>query len=344
MWPFPKRPSHQEHRFSTLRTTSQDTNHGVHIDVSELIALRYQVGALTLGNQKRALSILAGTSGSPFKGRGIDFEEVRRYQAGDEIRYMDWRVTARSGEPHTKLFKEERERPVFFVVDFSSSMLFGTKVAFKSVIAARVGTLLAWAALKHGDRVGALIFSHQGHVELRPRGGRSGVLRFIRSLADLHGKAKLEEPDLSGSPLLMNQALRRLLWTIRPGSLIFLISDFRSFDDQALSILTRLRAHQEIMALMIFDPLEASPPPPGRYRITNGTQFATVDTSSQAVVSRYRESFEQLHGHIDTTCRCLGIGLLSIATSDPLPMVLQSGLRDLGMRRRQHIFENARME
>ena len=162
MWPFPK-PS------STVSSPFHPSQPGSLAGSG--------VGALEIGTKKRASSLMAGTQRSPFKGRGINFEEVRRYQPGDEIRHMDWRVTARTGEPHLKLFQEERERPVIFVVDFTASMFFGTRVAFKSVIAARVATLLAWAALARGDRVGSLIFSEHGHQDLRPRGGRSGVLR-----------------------------------------------------------------------------------------------------------------------------------------------------------------------
>lgn len=342
MWPFPKPPSFQGRQLFSS-TSSQNSIPGVHLDVAELIRLRHEVGALSVGKKKRALSLLAGTGVSPFKGRGIDFEEVRRYQAGDEIRHMDWRVTARSGKPHLKLFREERERPVFFVVDFCPSMFFGTKVAFKSVIAARVGTLLAWASLKHGDRVGALIYSNQGHAELRPSGGRSGVLRFTRSLADMHARVRpLQPPDPSQAQLPMAQALGRLMRTAKPGSLVFLISDFRSFDDQALSALTRLRVHHEVIALMIFDPIEASPPPPGQYRISNGTLFATVDTTLASVVSEYRETFEKLRRQIEVSCRRLGIGMLFISTHDRLPIILQSGLQDLRTRRWHHHAEKAR--
>ena len=343
MWPFPKPPVSKDSRSSASPLSTSAGIQGVDLDVSELIALRYQVGALSVGRQKRALSVLAGSSSSPFKGRGIDFEEVRRYQAGDEIRHMDWRVTARAGNPYLKLFREERERPVFFVVDFSTSMFFGTRVAFKSVIAARVGTLLAWASLKHGDRVGSLIFSDQGHAELRPQGGRSGVLRFARSLASMHRRAKQgEQPGLSPTQFPMSQALDRLVRTARPGSLIFLISDFRSFDDHALAALTRLRVHHELIALMIFDPVEATPPPPGRYRISNGTQFATVDTSLMNVVSRYRETFEELRRHIEASCRRFGIEVLPISTNDPLPKVLQTRLRALGIRRGHHPSERVK--
>ena len=329
MWPFPDAAPSQD-SFLTQPLRSQETVSGVDLETAELIHMRHHVGAVSRGKHNQALSVLAGSSISPFKGRGIDFEEVRRYQPGDEIRHMDWRVTARSGEPYLKLFREEREQPVFFLVDFSASMLFGTKVAFKSVMAARVGTLFAWASLKHGDQVGSVIFSDQDHVALRPQGGRAGVLCFIRALTDLHRRARnRQHADCSATCGSMVQALNRLTRIARPGSRLFLISDFRSFDDQAFSALIRLRTHHELIALMIFDPVEAIPPPPGCYRISNGTRSVTIDTSVASFVTDYRATFAQLRQHIETTGRRVGMGVLPISTEQSLSTVLQTGLRDL---------------
>ncbi|MCZ6800065.1 MAG: DUF58 domain-containing protein [Nitrospirae bacterium] len=304
------------------------------VEVHDLILLRHQVGALEIGTKKRASSLMAGTQRSPFKGRGINFEEVRRYQPGDEIRHMDWRVTARTGEPHLKLFQEERERPVIFVVDFTASMLFGTRVAFKSVIAARVATLLAWAALARGDRVGSLIFSDQGHQELRPRGGRSGVLRLTKGLADVHAEAKdgVASNQLGISPFA--QALARLSRAARPGSLIFFVSDFRNFDEQAMTYARRMSVHQELMALMVFDPIEANPPPSGRYKVTDGIHYSDLDTTQQDVVTGYRNNFLERRSHIENCCKKLRMGFVPIATNEPLLAVLQSGLHHVAMQRR----------
>ena len=129
---------------------------GAYVDVNELIALRFPVRQLKLSRRNRALNALAGPNKSNFRGRGIDFEEVRNYQAGDDIRTIDWRVTARTGAAHTKLFREERERPVLVVVDQRNSMFFGSQFCFKSVLAAQLGALVAWSALSDNDRVGGL--------------------------------------------------------------------------------------------------------------------------------------------------------------------------------------------
>jgi uncharacterized protein (DUF58 family) len=333
MWPFPKPSSTVSSPFHPSPPGSL-AGSGVDVEVHDLILLRHQVGALEIGTKKRASSLMAGTQRSPFKGRGINFEEVRRYQPGDEIRHMDWRVTARTGEPHLKLFQEERERPVIFVVDFTASMFFGTRVAFKSVIAARVATLLAWAALARGDRVGSLIFSEHGHQDLRPRGGRSGVLRLTKGLADVHTEAKVGSPSPQNGMSLFAQALGRLMRAAKPGSLIFLVSDFRHFDEQAMNYLTRLSVHQELMALMVFDPIEAHPPPSGKYTVTDGTHYSVLDTTKKDIVTGYRDHFRERRTYIENCCQKLRMGFVPISTNEPLLPVLQSGLHNLAMRRR----------
>ncbi len=143
---------------------------GVILGSEELIRLRSQASLPGLAPQRRVMTTQTGPYASPFKGRGIDFAEVRAYLPGDDIRNIDWRVTARTGQPHTKLFREERERPVLLLVDLGASMRFGTRVAFKSVLAARAAALLGWAAVGHGDRVGGVVFAGQEHQELRPLG------------------------------------------------------------------------------------------------------------------------------------------------------------------------------
>lgn len=318
------------------------TNPGIDICVKDLISLRHQVGALEVKTRRRALSLQAGNQVSPFKGRGIDFDEVRRYQTGDDVRYMDWRVTARTGHPHLKLFREERERPVFFLVDFSASMLFGTKVAFKSVIAAQASALLAWVTMKQGDRVGAVLCSDQGHTELRPVGGRNGVLRFIHAVSDLHATARNAHPSSSTpnrtTPLA--SALDRLMRTARPGSQIFLISDFVGMDKSCESAMTRLGVHNELVCIMVFDSLEAAPPPPGMYRISDGVHSTWLDTSRRQTVEHYRQQFEHRQAIVQSLSTSLGLGFMSLATHQSVPDCLRVGLRMMSAKRWHHHIGN----
>ena len=156
----------------------------IHVSTQHLIQLRHAAQSLPLKTAKvRALQ--TGQYYSPFRGRGMEFDEVRLYQPGDDVRTLDWRVTARTGKAHTKLFREERERAVYVWVDFRNPMFFATRGVFKSVMAAKIAALLSWSAHHQRDRVGGLLFSDDQHYELRPRGGKSSVLHLSQLLSQM---------------------------------------------------------------------------------------------------------------------------------------------------------------
>ena len=331
MWPFRKHPLPSE-----LRLSRPQGFQGVEVQLADLINMRHQTGVLGVRARKRVHTLLAGGERSPFKGRGIDFEESRRYQPGDDVRLMDWRVMARTNEPYLKVFREERERPVFLVVDDRKAMRFGTRVAFKSVIAAHVAALLGWASHERGDRVGAVVFSDVDHVELRPRGGKAGVLQLFNLLArsSVQPSQVIEHPKPSTSSLQL--ALNRVMTTARPGSLIFLLSDFREWDQQAKQTLIRLGDHQEVVAILIYDQLEQEPPPAGQYPVTDGRRMGIFNTGSPQTVQSYSEQFTQRYEDIRTLCLTRGIGFIPLGTHDDIPFHLRCGLQNLGKRRSAH--------
>jgi uncharacterized protein (DUF58 family) len=332
MWPFHKHPSPSElplNRFLEL--------HGVEVRLADLINLRFQTGVLGVKAKKRVHTLLAGGERSPFKGRGIDFEESRRYQPGDDVRLMDWRVMARTNEPYLNVFREERERPVFMVVDDRKAMRFGTRVAFKSVLSAHAAALLGWASHERGDRVGAVIFSDADHVELRPRGGRTGVLQFLNLLA-LASARPTQVADEHSTPSIspLQLALNRVITTAKPGSLIFILSDFRQWDQQAKQTLIRLGGHQDVVAILIYDQLEQEPPPAGQYPVTDGKLMGILNTGSAKIVQSYSEQFTQRYEDVRTLCLTRGIGFIPLGTHDDIPFQLRRGLQDLGNRRSAH--------
>src|SRR5690554_1851036 len=161
---------------------------GARCDVADLLRLRFAARDLKLSARRPARSLLTGGERTRMRGRGIDFEEVRLYQPGDDIRSIDWRVTARTQVPHTKVFREERERPVFMVADQRSPMFFGTRHCFKSVLGAYISAVLAWAALYNSDRVGGLVFGDQAQRDIRPRRSKHAVLELLHQLQDFNGR------------------------------------------------------------------------------------------------------------------------------------------------------------
>ena len=213
----------------------------------------------------------------------MDFVESRNYQPGDDIRNMDWRVTARTGKPHTKIFQEERERPVLIVLDAGPSLFFGTRKRLKSVAAGHLAAAVAWAAVRRGDRIGSFMFSPGIHRELRPAGGRRGAMRVIKGLVDWLNP----EQARSGQDSL-SSALERVRYAVRPGSLVLVISDFFSLDEDCNRHLSRLRQHNDVIGCQVMDPAEELLPA-GRFPISDGLHSAMLDTTRERSRLRFND-------------------------------------------------------
>ncbi|MFT4563735.1 MAG: hypothetical protein ACI9BW_003493 [Gammaproteobacteria bacterium] len=271
-----------------------------------------------------ARSIRANQSGgylSAMKGRGMEYDESRPYQPGDDIRRLDWRVTARTGKPHTKVFREERERPVHICCDFSPSMLFATQGVFKSVIAARAAALIAWKAQQSGDRVGGLVFDADAHHELPPERGKPGVIRLLKNLVD--AAALPENFDQQANTGGLSKAIARLKRIAKPGSLIFILSDFREFDSTCESDLVHISRHNDLTCLFVYDPFEAAlPSASSKGRVTNGQTDIEIAFSDLDSTQRYAENFTARNEQIVKLCRDNRILFGQLATNDePLPIL-----------------------
>ena len=295
----------------------------VRIDPATLIGLNRDAASLPLiSNAVRAR--MAGGHLSAFRGRGMEFFESRPYQPGDDIRSIDWRVTARSGQTHTKVYREERERPVLLWLDLSRSMFFGTRVCYKSVLAAKLAALLAWSSVQHGDRLGYLVFGEQQHVESRPRRGKAAALHFIQQLA-AHPAWESGVEDAEDRRVGL-RALQRLRQVTRPGSLLVLLSDFRFLEDEYRGQLVELARHNDVVMIHCYDPMERALPPPGRYRVTDGEGSVDLDAADPKLRTRYRERYAQQHERLSRWCRELGLHQIDIATDDDMLAELKAGL------------------
>lgn len=290
-----------------------------------------QAGLIRLNGPARAIaldvlrvnSLQTGAYVSHFRGRGMEFDESRPYQPGDDPRSIDWRVTARSTTAYTKLFREERERPVLVVVDLRSNMHFATRGCFKSVNASRAAALIAWAAHHRGDRLGGLIFGDTTHRELKPRLGRRAALRFVHQLAEHPDWTNRGVPEGSDPFARAMSSLRRVA---RPGSLVVVISDFIGFDRAAQSYLSSVARHNEVLAVFLNDPLERKLPPPGRYRIVSPDDELAIDTYAAAARRDYEHEFEERSHVLEAFCHRYGVHLMSMSTDDDPVSTLQTAL------------------
>ncbi len=294
------------------------TQPGIEADTASLIKLRLDARALQTGFTPGSRSVLAGSHASKFRGRGMDFAESRVYMPGDDIRSIDWRVTARSGTTHTKVYIEERERPVFLLMDFSPSMYFGTRNAFKSVIAARAAALLTWSTVAQGDRIGGIIFTPDQVSELKPRPGRRGALAMMHALSQA-----TRLPNNSHRAHLLDTALQHASRVVHPGSLVLVFSDFYDVGQQTERYLSRLRRHNDLLACQILDPFESDAPQSGLYPITDGKIRTTLDTRQRASRESFREISRQRNENLDTVLRKTGIALLTLKSDQDLVQQLR---------------------
>ncbi len=303
------------------------------VRLSTLIGLNRDAASIPLiSNSIKAHK--AGGFLSAFRGRGMEFHESRLYQPGDDIRSIDWRVTARSGRTHTKVYREERERPVLLWVDLQQSMFFGTRQYYKSVLASRLAALLAWSSVLHGDRLGGLVFSEQQHFESRPKRGKAAVLHFIQQLVEHQAWLQPSQAD-KASANSGYQALNRLRQVTRPGSLVVLISDFRFLDESCRIHLAQLARHNDVVLLFTHDPLEQALPPAGYYRLSDGSQELAVDSGYQANRDQYSQRFHHHAESLQQLCNQLQLFLIGISTADDMLETLKSGLGLGRFRRRQ---------
>jgi uncharacterized protein (DUF58 family) len=273
------------------RESKESWPQGVYADLDELIRLQFKVHGVSFLPRQPLQSLLAGRRASRLRGRGLDFEEVRRYTPGDDIRTMDWRVTARTQKPHSRVYTEERDRPVLQVVDQRLSMFFGSQVAMKSVTAAEVAALAAWRTFSVGDRVGALVFNDREVREVPPHRSRQRVMQILETVLEMN-HALRADGDFEPDPAMLNRVLERVLHLAKHDYLVAIISDFNGADEETKNAVTRLAAHNDVIAFFIHDPLEARLPSLGKLIVSQGEWQLEVDTGDADFRRRFSEQFE----------------------------------------------------
>lgn len=307
----------------------------VHVSVADLVRWRARANKLPSQRQFRARAALAGQHQSRFRGRGVDYLESRHYLPGDDIRNMDWRVTARTGRAHTKVFQEERERPVVLVVDCNPSMYFATQGVLKSVMAAHLAALFAWSTVRSGDRIGGFVFGGDVHHEIEPAGGRRGVMRLLKPLTEwLNPKLNTSQRPMAAHQPSGNfasgenlaSALGRLRRVARPGTMVVILSDFLHQDDGLEKQLSRLRQHNDVLACQILDPVEAQGLPVGSYPVSDGDRVHTLQIKAASDLARQRERLAAAYLRTPELMRRYGCTHWRVLTTDdPALVMLRAG-------------------
>ncbi|MYE13552.1 MAG: DUF58 domain-containing protein [Gammaproteobacteria bacterium] len=281
---------------------------GAYVSLDDLARLRIPTAR---GPSATAAAPWHGERAAPVRGRGMDFDEVRPYQPGDDLRSIDWRVTARKGKPHTKVFREERERPTLIVVDQTRSMFFGSQGRLKSVLAAEIAATTAWRALAAQDRVGGLVLDQSGVRVFKPLRREAAVLRVLAALVEANRALDADpEPGEGASEATTEggdawwRLVAPLLRIAGVNHRIVIVSDFLGASatlpdphGAALDALAGIARHNEVALHFVHDPLERELPPAGRYHVTDGERRESFHSGDGGLRSAYRARFD---GHLRT--------------------------------------------
>jgi uncharacterized protein (DUF58 family) len=251
---------------------------GVYTTLDDLVKLQYRARGFTFRSRQPARSLLSGLHASRMRGRGLDFEEVRAYRPGDDVRTIDWRVTARTGQAHTRVYNEERDRPALVVVDQRLAMFYGTRLNLKSVTAAEAAALAAWRVFRSGDRVGTVVFDDGDLVALRPQRSRGHVLRILEAIV-AKNRALDADSRAKPAPAMLNEALERARRIVDHDHLVVVASDFDGADADTRRLVAELAQHNDPIVLLVLDPSSRDLPDAGRVVVTGGELQLQLDTA-----------------------------------------------------------------
>jgi uncharacterized protein (DUF58 family) len=286
---------------------------GAYVGLEQLLALRHKRSSQPPATSSRVVGNRAGLKLSKIKGRGVDFSEVRAYQPGDDIRAIDWRVTARKNKPHTKVFREERERPTLIVVDQTQNMFFGSRLRLKSVTAAELAARIAWQNLAAGDRVGGIVIGNDAQKLHRPYRTTKSVARFLNDVASLNQQLDRSQHNPADS---IHEGMLRIRRLTQTNYRIFVISDFSGDLEHWQEHLHQLARHNQVVVVHIHDPLEEQLPPADHYVVTDGAERLQLYTGDQSLRQRYTQRFQDRTERLMGMCAHEAMRYIGIQTSD----------------------------
>jgi uncharacterized protein (DUF58 family) len=269
---------------------------GVYADLDELIRIQFKARDFSFKPQQPVTSILSGRYASRLRGRGLNFEELRRYHPGDDIRTMDWKVTARTRTPHVRVYTEEKDRVVLLLVDQRQNMFFGSRDRLKSVTAAELAALAAWRALGVGDRIGAIIFNDTEMTEIRARRSRETVMQILGEVVRQNHVLTADSTVLA-NPGQLNNALGKARVLAPHDVLVVIITDGMGTDSETERFTAGLVEHNDVLMLLVHDPVRLDPTGP-RLTVSDGSLQMDLDLSdpkvSGAIADDYRNEQEEM--------------------------------------------------
>ena len=288
---------------------------GVYVDLDELIALEQRGRRVSFLPRQPVHSLLSGRFASRMRGRGLNFEEIRDYRAGDDVRSIDWKVTARLQKPHVRVFNEERDRQALLVVDQRLSMFFGSRLAMKSVTAAQAAAIGAWRVLGVGDRVGAIVFNDSDLVEIKARRSRATVLQILSAIVAQNEVLGVGR-GLATAPVMLNTALEHATRRALHDATIIVISDFDGADDATRKMIGAMTQHNDVVALLVHDPLQSDLPASAAMTVTDGELQIQLEVGRDSVRKSIAEATEARLRGVFAWTRELGVPVLPLSAAE----------------------------
>jgi uncharacterized protein (DUF58 family) len=282
-------------KFNYLRpreVAGEDKAGGVYTSLDTLTRLQAEATGFSFLPNQPVRSLLAGRHASRLRGRGLSFDEIRQYQPGDDIRCMDWKVTARMRKPHVRIYTEERERPVLLLVDQRQSMFFGSQRCMKSVAATEVAALAAWRVIASSDRVGGLLFNDSEIEEIPPHGSRQRVMRLLGQLVKMNHALKAEQSE-EPNPAMLNKALEHVRRVAKHDHLVLVVTDGFGVNEETINRVAQIVGKNDLVWVRIFDQLEQNLPNIGQVSFSSGSDELLVNTTDRRFCGRYQEQFDQ---------------------------------------------------
>lgn len=295
----------------------------IHSSFDHLRSLASAAGRLSFMPRQPAHSVLNGRHASRLRGRGLNFEELREYRHGDDVRTLDWKVTARRGEPYVRVYTEERDRPALLIVDQRMSMFFGTQHAMKSVIAAEAAAIAAHRILAQGDRVGGIVFGDEDLREIRPRRSQNAVHALLLEIASMNGRLRADRPPVE-MPMSLNKPLEAALRIARHDHLVMIFSDFDQVDERTRRQVRGLAEHNDVFLFIISDPSAMQLPAGRKIVASDGRLQMELDSRSDSAREKIQEMTRGRLARIMDWQKELGVPVLPLSTAeDALPQLRQ---------------------
>ncbi len=289
----------------------------VYTSLHDLVRLRYGARGFSYLPRQSVRSLLSGRKRSRLRGRGLDFDELRHYRPGDDIRTMDWRVTNRTGKPHVRVYTEERDRPVIAVVDQRLPMFFGSQRKMKSVVAAEVAAITAWRVLAVGDRIGAILFNDERLMEARPTRNERKVMGWLGDLADMNNALSVT-PGHDSDPEALGRALNLVERSVGHDYLVVLISDLNGWNAECLKIARRLSQHNDVICSLVFDPLERDISSASSLVVSDGRYQLELEPERSSLGQKFEARFDDEVAGLQAELRRHDIPVLPIQTDQPV--------------------------